>query len=115
MGFFSKLGFTFNRQFTNDDAACMVIGENIYSMLITHKHFRGFMPKGKEIADAGKTTEVLVAVTCESRAAVDEMVRKAVAAGGTTYKNPEDHGFMYAHGFQDLGTSGSRSGWTLTP
>jgi predicted lactoylglutathione lyase len=102
MEFFAQLGFTFNKQFTDENAACMIIGENIYSMLLTHKHFKGFMPGGKEIADAHKTTEALVAVTCESRAAVDEMVRKAVAAGGTTYNKPQDHGFMYAHGFQDL-------------
>lgn len=102
MEFFSKLGFTFNPQFTDDNAACMIIGENIHSMLIAHQHFKGFMPQGREIANSHRTTEVLVAVACESRAAVDEMVRKAVAAGGTTYKKPEDHGFMYGHGFQDL-------------
>ncbi len=69
-------------------------------MLLTHDKFRTFTPK--EICDATKSTEVLVCLTSESREKLDEMVRKAVAAGGTTYNKPQDHGFMYAHGFQDL-------------
>lgn len=102
MSFFEGLGFTFNRQFTNEDAACMIIGENISAMLISHPHYARFMPRNRAIADATKTSQVLVAVTLESREAVDEMVRKAVAAGGRLYKEPQDHGFMYAHGFEDL-------------
>ena len=100
MDFFGKLGFTFNAQFTDETAACMVIGEDIYVMLLSEKKFKTFTPK--QIYDATKSTEVLVCLSCESRAKVDEMVRKAVDAGGTTYKQPEDHGFMYGHGFQDL-------------
>jgi predicted lactoylglutathione lyase len=69
-------------------------------MLLTHKKFREFTPK--MICDATKSTEVLVCLSCESRQNVDELVRKAVAAGGTTYSQPQDHGFMYAHGFEDL-------------
>ena len=69
-------------------------------MLLTHDKFKIFTPK--VICDATKSTEVLVALSAESRANVDDMVRKAVAAGGTTYSAPQDHGFMYGHGFQDL-------------
>lgn len=98
--FFTKLGYTFNQQFTDETATCMIISEDIYAMLLTHEKFKSFTPK--EICDATKSTEVLIALSCESREAVDELVRKAVAAGGTTYNKPQDHGFMYAHGYQDL-------------
>ena len=97
--FFARLGFTFNAQFTNELAAAMVVTDTIYVMLLTHEHFGTFTPKA--IADATKTTEVLVALSREDRAAVDEIVAKAVAAGGSTYNEPQDHGFMYGHGFQD--------------
>jgi uncharacterized protein len=98
--FFTKLGFTFNPQFTDETATCMVVSDDIFVMLLTHGKFQAFTPK--KICDATKSTEVLVALSCENREKVDEMVRKAVAAGGTTYKEPQDHGFMYGHGFQDL-------------
>jgi uncharacterized protein len=98
--FFGKLGFKFNSQFTDDTAACMILGENAYSMLLTHAKFKEFAPKA--IADATKSTEVLVALSCENRGQVDELVAKAVAAGGSTYSKPKDYGFMYGHGFQDL-------------
>jgi uncharacterized protein len=98
--FFTKLGYSFNAQFTDQNAACMVVSESIYVMLLTREFFQTFTPK--EICDATKSTEVLVCLSSESREKVDEMVRKAVAAGGTTYKEPQDHGFMYGHGFQDL-------------
>ncbi len=98
--FFTKLGFTFNPQFTDETATCMVVSEDIFVMLLTHDKFRTFTPK--EICDATKSTEVLVCLTSESREKLNEMVCKAVAAGGTTYNKPQDHGFMYAHGFQDL-------------
>jgi len=98
--FFRKLGFTFNAQFTDKTAACMVISEDIYVMLLTESKFKTFTPK--QICDATRSTEVLVCLSSSSRNDVNEMVRKAVAAGGTTYKEPQDHGFMYGHGFQDL-------------
>ncbi len=98
--FFTKLGYTFNPQFTDETATCMIISEDIYAMLLTHEKFKVFTPK--EICDATKSTEVLVCLSCESREQVDEMVQKAVAAGGTTYNKPQDHGFMYGHGYQDL-------------
>lgn len=97
--FFSKLGFAFNPQFTDETAACMVVDGNIYAMLLTHEKFKAFTPK--DICDAHQSTEVLVCLSRESRAQVDEMVRNAVAAGGSTYSEPQDYGFMYSHGFQD--------------
>ncbi|MCG3111182.1 MAG: VOC family protein [Candidatus Manganitrophus sp. SB1] len=97
--FFTKLGFTFNPQFTDETATCMIVSEENFVMLLTEEKFKSFTPK--PVCDATKSTEVLLALSLESRAKVDEIVRKAVAAGGTTYKEPQDHGFMYAHGFQD--------------
>ena len=99
--FFGKLGFSFNAQFTDATAACMVVSEDIYAMLLTHAKFKEFIPT-KVVADATKSTEVLVCLSCESRGEVDEIVRKAVAAGGKTFNPAMDHGFMYAHSFQDL-------------
>ncbi|OUL33444.1 glyoxalase/bleomycin resistance/extradiol dioxygenase family protein [Nostoc sp. T09] len=98
--FFTQLGFQFNSQFTDETATCMIVSENIFVMLLTYEKFQTFTPK--EICDATKSTEVLVCLSCDSREKVDEMVRQAVAAGGTTYSEPQDHGFMYAHGFADL-------------
>ena len=100
IGFFTKLGFTFNPQFTDRTATCMIVSEDIFVMLLTHDKFKSFTPKA--ICDATKSTEVLVCLSCESRENVDDMVRQAVDAGGTTYNQPQDHGFMYGHGFQDL-------------
>ena len=98
--FFTRLGYTFNAQFTDETATCMIVSESIFVMLLTEAKFKTFTPKA--ICDATKNTEVLVCLSCESRADVDEMVRIAVAAGGSTYNEPQDHGFMYAHGYQDL-------------
>src|SRR5688572_5234751 len=98
--FFGRLGYKFNPQFTDDTAACMVISEDIYAMLLTHPKFKEFTPKA--ICDSTKSSEVLIALSCESRARVDELVGKAVAAGGSTYAKSNDYGFMYQHGFQDL-------------
>ena len=99
MTFFRTLGFDFNPQFTDETAACMVVAEDICVMLLSHDKFKDFTPK--PICDASKSTEVLVCLSRESRAEVDDMVRNAVAAGGSTYNEPQDHGFMYGHGFQD--------------
>jgi predicted lactoylglutathione lyase len=100
MEFFTKLGFSFNQQFTDETATCMIVTEDIFVMLLTEEKFKTFIHK--EICDTKKYTEALVALSLENRAKVDEMVRKAVAAGGSTYNEPQDYGFMYAHGFQDL-------------
>jgi uncharacterized protein len=98
--FFSALGFDFNPQFSNEQGACMVISEDIFAMLLVEPFFQGFTKK--PIADATKATEVLVCLSCESRAEVDDLVRKALAAGGKAPNAPQDHGFMYGHGFEDL-------------
>jgi predicted lactoylglutathione lyase len=97
--FFTALGYSFSPRFTNESATCMIVSEDIYIMLLTHAAFQQFTPK--PICDATQATEVLVALSYESRDAVDEMVRKAVAAGGTSFRAPQDHGFMYHHAYQD--------------
>ncbi len=98
--FFSELGFSFDPKFTDEKAACLIIGENIFAMLLTEPFFRTFTKK--EIIDAKKETEVLLALDAESREKVNEMVKKAVQAGGSLYRDPEDHGWMYSHSFADL-------------
>lgn len=100
VAFFKGLGYTFNPQFTDENATCMVLGENNFVMLLVEKFFRTFTPK--PVADAQRVTEVLLCVSAESREAVDELVRKAVAGGATTPRPPKDYGFMYQHGYQDL-------------
>jgi predicted lactoylglutathione lyase len=98
--FFGQLGFTFNPAFTNDQGACMVISEHIYAMLLVPDFMRGFT--GKPLADARATTETLLCLSCDSRQEVDDLVAKAKAAGASVPRAPQDHGFMYAHGFEDL-------------
>jgi uncharacterized protein len=100
VAFFTQLGFTFNAQFTNETSTCMIVSDDIFVMLLEHERFKEFTPKA--IADATQTTEVILALSVDSRAEVEEMVKKAVAAGGATYSEPMDHGFMLQHGFQDL-------------
>ncbi|MDO8266414.1 MAG: VOC family protein [Moraxellaceae bacterium] len=100
IGFFSSLGYSFNEQFTNENATCMIVSENIYVMLLVEPFFQTFT--SKTICDATKQVEVLICLSCESRAAVDDMVAKAEAAGGTVPLPPKDHGFMYEHRYQDL-------------
>ena len=99
--FFESLGMHFEPKFSNDQGACLVIEEgSIHAMLLTHDFFKTFT--SKPVADATRSTEVLVCLSCESRAEVDALVQKALAAGGTAPRPPQDHGFMYAHGFEDL-------------
>jgi uncharacterized protein len=100
MAFFEKLGFKFNPQFTDETAACMVITDDIYAMLLTHPKFKEFTKKA--IADAHKTTEVLTCLSFDSKRQVDELVGKAIAAGGTEARDPQDYGFMYGRSFNDL-------------
>lgn len=100
IAFFTQLGFSFNPRFTDDKAACMVIADgSIYSMLITEEFFRTFTKK--DLSDAKKNTEVLIAIDAGSRKDVDDMIKKALAAGGATYMEPQDHGWMYGHSFAD--------------
>ena len=98
--FFEKLGLAFNPQFTNDMGACLMIGENIFAMLLTRDFFGTFT--SKTICDSARQVEVLTALSCESRAEVDDLVAKALAAGGTAPRAVQDLGFMYSHSFDDL-------------
>lgn len=107
ISFFKALGFSQNLQFSNDSGACIVISDTIFVMLSTHASFRNFTPKA--VCDTSKAVEVLLSLCCESRDEVDEFVAKALAAGGTTYDQPEDLGFMYSHSFVDL----DGHGWGL--
>jgi uncharacterized protein len=100
MDFFGRLGFRFNPKFTNDKAACMIVGENIFVMLLVESFFKTFTKK--EICDATRSTEVLVCLSCDSRAQVDDYVAKAIEAGGAIPRAPQDYGFMYGHAFEDL-------------
>jgi hypothetical protein len=100
MDFFTGLGFEFNMQFTDPEkAACLVIGDNMYAMLLTREYFKSFT--NKEIPDTGQFAQLTVAISAGSRAQVDEIVNKAVALGGKLYAEPQDQGFMYQWGFQD--------------
>lgn len=99
IAFFGALGFAFNPQWTDDSATCMIVGDNIFVMLLVRERFQDFTPR--PVADARTSTEVLVCLTRDSREAVDALVGRAVAAGGSTWKQPQDHGFMYEHGFID--------------
>ncbi|WP_158828004.1 VOC family protein [Mucilaginibacter lacusdianchii] len=98
--FFTKLGYQFNSQFSNDKATCMVVSEHIYIMLLVEDFFKGFT--NSAICDTSKSNEVIVCLSADSREAVDEIVKKAVDAGATTPSAPQDHGFMYGYGFTDL-------------
>ena len=98
--FFGKLGHTFNPQFTDEKAACMVISEDIYAMLLTEPFFKTFI--SKEITDTSKSTEMLICLSADSREQVDELYEKAVAAGAKTPRDKNDMGFMYNVSFEDL-------------
>ncbi len=98
--FFASMGYSFEPRFTDENAACLIIDENIYVMLLSEPFFKGSTPK--QVADASKTTEVLMGISAECRERVDERVGMAVGAGGRQYSQPKDYGFMYQHGFEDL-------------
>ncbi|PSL48344.1 hypothetical protein CLV51_1021211 [Chitinophaga niastensis] len=100
VAFFTKLGYTFNGQFTDENATCMIVGEDIFFMLVVENLFKTFT--NKEICDTTKSAEAIMGLSADSREAVDALVSKAVAAGATTPNSPQDHGFMYSHGFRDL-------------
>jgi predicted lactoylglutathione lyase len=99
VAFFKALGFSTEPRFCDDSAACIVISDSIYVMLATHPKFRQFTPKA--VCDTSQSVEVLMSLSCSSREEVDDLVAKALAAGGTTYDQPEDFGFMYTHSFVD--------------
>ena len=98
--FFTKLGFEFNPQFTNDQGACMVLGKEAYVMLLVESFFQSFTKKG--VCDARQHTEVINAVSCTSRAEVDEILKKALASGAKPAMPAQDHGFMYSISFYDI-------------
>jgi predicted lactoylglutathione lyase len=97
--FYEAVGAVNNPQFTDDTAACMVFSDTIHVMLLTHDKFRQFTPK--RIADAHTTSEVLIAISTDSREAVDDITEKAIAAGGREARPAEDHGWMYGRSFED--------------
>jgi uncharacterized protein len=100
MEFFSKLGFEFNPQFSDDNAACMIVSEEAFVMLLVEPFFQTFVEK--RISDSKTTTEGLYCLSCDSRGEVDELLSKALAAGGKRVKEPVDHGFMYGASFYDI-------------
>lgn len=100
MGFWSKLGFEFNPQFTDDNAACMIISDEAFVMLLAEPFFKTFTKK--QLCDSRSHTEGLFALSCASRDEVDAVVQKAIAAGGRPAMDKMDHGFMYAWSFYDV-------------
>ena len=98
--FFTKLGFNFNPQFTDENATCMIVGEDIFVMLLVEKFFKSFTKK--EICDTSKSTEAILALSVESREKVDQMIDIAVGAGGSEPREKQDHGWMYGRSFEDL-------------
>lgn len=97
--FFTKVGFEFNEQFTDDNAACLVLGENIYAMLLVEDFFKGFTKAAIPETSAGN--QVIVALAADSREQVDEIVHRAFEAGAKPFNEPDDHGWMYSHSFRD--------------
>ncbi len=98
--FFTNLGFKFNPQFTDENATCMIVGEDIFVMLLVEKFFKTFTKK--EISDATNSTEVIVALSADSRENVDGMISKVIKAGGIESREPQDHGWMYGRSFEDI-------------
>ena len=98
--FFTKVGFKFNKQFTDKNATCMIIGKNIFVMLLVEKFFKTFIKK--KISNAKKNTEALIGIAVGSRKEVDKMVNSAMKAGGKETKKAQDHGWMYTRTFEDL-------------
>jgi predicted lactoylglutathione lyase len=97
--FYTSLGFTLNPKFSDEQTGCIVISPDIYAMLLSEPRFRDFSPR--PLPDARATTGVLLALSCDSRDAVRQLCEAAFAAGGRKYKEPQDHGFMFAWGFED--------------
>jgi predicted lactoylglutathione lyase len=99
MDFFGQLGFSFNEQFTDEQSTCMILSDTIYVMLVEEAKFKAFIPK--PLAPKG-TTEAILAFSLDSAAAVRTMTEKALSLGATKINDPEDHGFMFSWGFEDL-------------
>ena len=99
VGFFTALGFTFNPDFTDENATCMVVNENAYVMLLVEAYFKTFT--AKEVASTKGSAEAIIAYSVGSREAVDQAVRTALNNGGSASQDVQDYGFMYSHSFQD--------------
>lgn len=100
INFFKDLGFEFNQQFSDETTASMIISENIFALIMVEERFKGFTKK--EIADTATSAEAILCLSAENREKVDQLVNKALASGGKPYSKPQDHGFMYGWGFQDV-------------
>ncbi|MDM5297325.1 VOC family protein [Bacillus pumilus] len=98
--FFEQLGFEFRQQYTNDQAACLVINDTFTVMLLAQKHFQSISEK--QIVDARQASEMILSLQVNTREEVDELVEKAIAAGGSPFKEKQDHELMYGWSFQDL-------------
>ena len=98
--FFTKLGFTFNPKFTDENATCMIVNNDIFVMLLVEKFFKTFTKR--EICDTTKDTEVIIALSTESRENVDQRINKVIEAGGKESRAPQDHGWMYGRSFEDI-------------
>ena len=98
--FFKELGFEFNLQFSDETTSCMIISDNIFAMIMNEERFKGFT--NKEIVDTTTFAEAILTLSAESREQVERIVNKALSAGGKSFSEPQDHGFMYISGFQDL-------------
>ena len=100
VAFFTRLGYRFDPQFTDENATCMIVGDDIFVMLLVEPFFQTFT--GKAIADTSQVTEAIICLALDSRAAVDALVDEAIAAGGSSLREAKDHGFMYERSYQDL-------------
>ncbi|PBJ11742.1 VOC family protein [Flavobacterium sp. ACN6] len=100
ISFFTELGFSFNPKFTNEKGTCLIIGKNINVMLLVEEFYKTFT--NKEICNTAKASEVLISISMESREKVDDILEKAVKAGGTDYIEPKDYGWMYQRTFLDI-------------
>lgn len=98
--FFKALGFAMNPQFSDENTSCIIIGDNIFALIMSEDRFKDFTDK--EIVDTSTSAEVILALSAKSRDQVDEIINKALAAGGKKYNDPQDYGFMYQWSFQDL-------------
>ncbi|MCP8899320.1 VOC family protein [Gilvimarinus xylanilyticus] len=98
--FFRGLGFDFDPQFTDDNATCMIVSDNIYVMLLTDSYFKTFTPK--QLCNTRDQIETLVALSCASREEVDHLVERGIALGGREPRAAMDHGFMFQRTLEDL-------------
>jgi uncharacterized protein len=98
--FFTRLGFEFKPQFTDENATCMIVNKDIFVMLLVEKFFKTFTKK--QISDTTRDTEVIIALSAESREQVDQLIDKVIEAGGSEHRNPQDHGWMYGRSFEDI-------------